>query len=131
MSAFYVVETQKSMERACEDLQAATVANNFGVLHIHDLKAKMNSKGVEFGEECRVFEVCNPHKAARVLAMDMVLNTALPCRISVYTEEGKTKIGMVRPAAMLKMLSENPDIAAVADEVEEITTRIIDTAANE
>jgi uncharacterized protein (DUF302 family) len=31
----------------------------------------------------------------------MTVNLALPCRISVYEEGGKVKIGMVRPTALL------------------------------
>jgi uncharacterized protein (DUF302 family) len=129
MSSYYIVETEKNVDQACEALQAAVVANKFGVLHVHNLKEKMNSKGVEFAEECRVFEVCNPFKAAEVLQVDLALNMALPCRISVYSEKGVTKIGMIRPACMLALLSTNPEIAVAAEEVEAVTTRIIDTAA--
>jgi len=43
--------------------------------------ATLRSKGIDFEEECRVFEVCNPVQAAKVLASDMRLNMALPCRI--------------------------------------------------
>jgi len=48
----------------------------------------------------------------------MELNMALPCRVSVYSEKGKTKIGMIRPAAMLKSLSDSPKLAQIANEVE-------------
>jgi uncharacterized protein (DUF302 family) len=75
-----------------------------------------------------VFEVCNPAQAARVLASDMRMNIALPCRISVYTEKGKTKIGMIKPLDMLSMLSQDPALAQVAKEVEEKTTLMINEA---
>ena len=54
-------------------------------------------KGIAFDEECKVFEVCNPAQAARVLSADMRLNMVLPCRISGFTEKGKTKIGLIKP----------------------------------
>ncbi|MFV1993780.1 MAG: DUF302 domain-containing protein [Acidiferrobacterales bacterium] len=53
---------------------------------------------------------------------------ALPCRISVYEEGGQTKIGMIKPKAMLEFLSDSPVLMKIADEVDEITTRIIDQA---
>jgi len=56
------------------------------------------------------------------------LNLALPCRISVYQEKGKTKIGMVRPTALLALFPEAADLKAVADEVERATRRMIDEA---
>lgn len=130
MASYYIVESAKSVDEACEALKEAVAANKFGVLHVHNLKEKMNSKGVEFAEECRVFEVCNPQKAAQVLEMDLSLNMALPCRISVYSEQGLTKVGMIRPTAMLALLSTRPEITAAAEEVEAITIQIIDTAAH-
>ena len=76
-----------------------------------------------------MFEVCNPQQAAKVLAADMALNMALPCRISVYTQAGKTPIGMIRPEAMLNALSSNPAPADVARQVEDSTVAIIKAAA--
>jgi uncharacterized protein (DUF302 family) len=89
----------------------------------------LRGKGVEFGHECKVFEVCNPRQAGRVLANDLRLNMALPCRVSVYTEEGKTRIGMIRPTPMLGMLSSDPALAAIAREVEQTLVNVIAEAA--
>ena len=125
----YIVETKKTFAKAAEDLDIAVKAHQFGVMHIHDIGNTLRSKGVDFTEQCKVFEVCNPHQAAKVMAADMSMNMALPCRISVYTEKGKTLIGMIRPAAMLGMLSTDPALAAVAAEVEAATIQMIDAAA--
>jgi uncharacterized protein (DUF302 family) len=55
----------------------------------------------------------------------MALNMALPCRISVYTEAGQTRLGMSRPKAMLAGLSADPSLKEVARAVEASTTAII------
>lgn len=125
---YYVVETKKSFEQAAADLNAAVIRHKFGVLYVHDIGATLRSKGVEFAEQCKVFEVCNPLQAAKVMSADMRLNMALPCRISVYTEQGKTMIGMIRPKQMLAGLSQDPALAQVAGEVEEITIKMVDEA---
>lgn len=122
----YLVDTEKSFDQASSDLDAAVKRNGFGVLHVHDLGNTLRSKGIEFTEQCKVFEVCNPKQAARVLSNDMMMNMALPCRISVYTEKGKTRIGMIKPKQMLAMLSEDEELGQIAKEVEATTTRIID-----
>ena len=83
---------------------------------------------MDFTEQCRVFEVCNPLQASRVLGVDMRLNMALPCRISVYTEQGKVWIGMITPANILASLSDDPRLQAVAAEVESATKKMIDAA---
>ncbi|MBT9474867.1 DUF302 domain-containing protein [Polaromonas sp.] len=125
---YYIVETNKSFEQASTDLDAAVKRHEFGVLHIHDLGATLRSKGIAFEEQCRVFEVCNPAQAAKVLSTDMRLNMALPCRISVYTEKGKTKLGLITPVKMLSSLSQDPALLEVAKEVEEKTIQMVDEA---
>ena len=80
--------------------------------------------------DCLVFDVCNPQKAKDVLDMDMSMNLALPCRISVYSENQQTYIGMISPKAMLAMLSDSPELATAASEVESTLQTIINEAAH-
>ena len=125
---YYVVESGKTFAQAAADLEVAVKRQGFGVLHVHDLGNTLRSKGIAFDKECMVFEICHPGQAAKVLATDMRLNMALPCRISVYTEEGKTKLGLIRPAALLTALSKDAGLARIAQEVEEATMRMVDEA---
>lgn len=125
---YYIVDSDKSFDQASVDLEAAVKRHGFGVLHVHDLGATLRSKGMPFIEQCKVFEVCNPAQAAKVLATDMRLNMALPCRISVYTENNKTRIGLIKPAQMLAALSQDPALAKIAAEVEEATIIMVDEA---
>jgi uncharacterized protein (DUF302 family) len=127
---YYIVETEKSFEQAATDLDTAVKAHGFGVLHVHDLGGTLRSKGIEFEEQCKVFEVCNPGQAAKVLSTDMRLNMALPCRISVFTDKGKTQIGLIKPAQMLSSLSDEPALVQVAEEVEAKTIQMVDDAAS-
>ena len=125
---YYIVESNKSFEQAVTDLEAAVKRNEFGVLHIHDLGNTLRSKGIAFAENCKVFEVCNPGQAGKVLSTDIRLNMALPCRISVYTEQGKTRMGMIKPVPMLAALSQDPTLVKVAQEVEARTRKMIEEA---
>ncbi len=125
---YYLVETDKAFDEASADLDVSVKRNGFGVLHVHDLGTTFRTKGVAFDEQCKVFEVCNPQQAAKVLDSDMRLNMALPCRISVFTERGKTRIGLIRPAQMLSALSTDPSLIEVANEVEARTIQMIDEA---
>lgn len=125
---YHIVESSKTFEQAAADLEAAVKNNQFGVLHIHDLGNTLRSKGMDFAEQCKVFEVCNPAQAGKVLATDMRLNMALPCRISVYTEQGKTRIGTIRPVPMLAALSQDASLVQVAQEVEASIRKMMDEA---
>ena len=122
---YYIMETNKSFESVSKELEVAVKNNSFGVLHIHDLGATLRSKGVDFEEECKVFEICNPAQAAKVLSIDLRLNMALPCRISVYTEKGKVKIGYIKPIEMLSALSTDPSLVQIATEVENSMRKMI------
>lgn len=125
---YYVVETRKSFDQASTDLEAAVKRHGFGVLHVHDLGATLRSKGITFDEQCKIFEVCNPVQAAKVLSTDMRLNMALPCRISVFTQHGRTNVGLIKPVQMLAALSQDPALARIAREVEEKTIKMVDEA---
>jgi len=69
------------------------------------------------------------HGRNSVITLDMCLNIALPCRISVFTEKGKTKIGLIRPGQTLSALSQDAALVQVAKEVEEKTIQMIDDAS--
>jgi uncharacterized protein (DUF302 family) len=124
----YIVETEKTVEQAVADLQEAVKKHNFGILHIHNLQETLRKKGVDFPNECQILEICNPQKAKEVLTDDMSMNMALPCRVSVYSERGKTKIGMIRPKALLEALSNSESLMKVAEEVEAIIMEMIKEA---
>jgi len=125
---YYIAETEKDFEQASTDLETSVINLGFGVLHIHNLGDTLRKKGVAFEENCKVFEVCNPIQAAKVLSIDMNLNMALPCRISVFTQRGKTLIGLIKPKEMLSSLSDDPALLKIAEEVEEKTIQMIDEA---
>ena len=127
-SMYYISESGKQFDQAVNDLEVAVKKHGFGVLHIHDLGSTLRGKGVDFKEECKIFEVCNPKQAAKVLSADMRLNMALPCRISVYTEDATTKIGLIKPEKMLSALSQNELLVETANEVEVKTIQMIDEA---
>jgi uncharacterized protein (DUF302 family) len=102
------VTTEKTIEAAAASLELAVQANQFGVMHVHDLKQTMQKKGIEFAQDCLVFEVCNPLQAKKVLEANMSVSTALPCRISIYRENGKTTLATLKPSTLLAMFQTPP-----------------------
>lgn len=122
------LSTNKTVSEAAAALQAAVQANHFGVMQVHNLKETMNKKGVSFAHECLIFEVCQPQQAKKVLDENMSVSTALPCRISVYEEGGKTILATLKPTTLLAMFN-TPQLAAVAQEVEDTMVIIMKEAA--
>ena len=124
----YRKETRKSVDQVFADIEKACKANGFGVLHHYDFKRTLAGKGFPLANECRVMEICNPAQASAVLSVDMALNMALPCRISIYEDGGKTIVGMIQPTAVLKLVSDDPRIEPAARQVEATMERIIEAS---
>ena len=124
----FKLSTDKSLSEAAAALQAAVQANRFGVMQVHNLKETMAKKGVDFGRECLIFEVCQPQQAKKVLEENMSISTMLPCRISLYEEDGKTILASLKPTALLAMFNV-PQLQGVAHDVEESIIKIMNETA--
>lgn len=124
----HVVESKKTVSQVMADLETAVSRHKFGILGQHNLQETLAKKGVEFARECLIVEVCNPHQAKKVLEANLEISTALPCRISVYEEEGKTKLATIKPTAMIALYP-NPELTGVAREVEAVLEAIMAEAA--
>jgi uncharacterized protein (DUF302 family) len=121
--------TDKTVNEAAAALQTAVQANHFGVMQVHNLKETMTKKGVAFAHECLIFEVCQPQQAKKVLDQNMGVSTALPCRISIYEEGGKTILATLKPTTLLAMFN-TPQLEGVAQEVEATIAKIMKEAAS-
>lgn len=121
--------TDKSVSEAAAALEVAVPAHHFGIMQVHNLKETMEKKGVEFARECLIFEVCQPQQAKKVLDENMSVSTALPCRISIYEEGGKTMLATLKPTTLLAMFN-TPQLAQVAQEVEATIIAIMEDAAS-
>ena len=121
--------TDKTVSDAAIALHASVQANHFGVMQVHNLKETMAKKGVEFAHECLIFEVCQPQQAKTVLDRNMSVSTALPCRISIYEEGGKTMLATLKPTTLLALFN-TPQLQGVAQEVETTIVKIMKEAAS-
>ena len=124
----YRVHARKSLPEVARALEAAAQKHKFGILGVHDLKERMKEKGVEFERECQIFEVCNPQQAKKVLEKNAEISTALPCRISVYSDGDGVTLATLRPTVLLEMF-QTPGLKPVAEEVEKTILAMMEEAA--
>ena len=124
----FKMETSKQFEQVCQDLEKAVVNNKFGVMAIHNLNETMKKKGVEFNRLCRIFEVCNPHQAKKVLERNMDLSSFLPCRVSVFMEGDKVILATLKPTDIVSMFN-LPELKKTAQEVEDAVIQIMKNAS--
>ncbi|UOQ48218.1 DUF302 domain-containing protein [Gracilibacillus caseinilyticus] len=113
----YTVETNNNIQITISSLKETLKEEKFGVLWEFDIKGKLQEKGLDFNKEYMVLEVCNPHEAQRILSENQMVGYFLPCKIVVYDDQGKTKIGMPRPTALVSMV-DDPKIKELAEDIE-------------
>ena len=125
----YSVNTSKTLDQLRDDLPKACAARKFGVLSVINLKEKMKEKGVDYGGECLIFEVCNPQKAKQTLEANPEISTALPCRISAYkAADGTMRLSTIRPSKLIDLFG-TAELKQLAGEVEDSITAIMNDAA--
>jgi len=125
----FSLPTGNTVSETAVALQKAVEAHHFGVMHVHNLQETLAKKGMQFAHECLIFDVCQPQQAKMVLEQNMSVSTALPCRISIYEEGGKTILATLRPTVLLAMFN-TPQLAAIAQEVEDTIITIMTEAAS-
>lgn len=124
----YSKHSSRSSAEIEKRLREAAARHRFGILHVHDLRQTLQSKGVELGSECRVYDVCNPQAASKALRAEMKVSTVLPCRISVFSENQGCTIATVRPTSLLEATGLD-GVASLADEIEREVLAIVNEAA--
>ncbi len=128
MELLYIKTANGTIDEISERLEAAIQAHKFGVISIVDMNAKLKSKGVPFEPRCLIYEVCNPHRAKEVLESKLEISVALPCRISLYEENGEIKLATLRPTQVLGMFGD-AELLPVAESVEADIISMMDDAA--
>jgi len=119
----YTSASNKSVEEVSLAIQETVKEFKFGVLHIHNIKETLISKGKNFEKECLVLDICNPNYAKEMLDYDMELSMILPCKISIYQDGNTTKISMLKISELIPILNKN--LKEKADEIEKILLEII------
>lgn len=120
----YIEKSSKNVQEIVDEIKNIASNYKFGVLHVHNVKETLNSKGIDFKNECQILDVCNPNIANQFLNEDMSLASIMPCKISVYTENGQTVIAM---NSLVQLVDDiNPDLVEIAQEAQASLFEIID-----
>lgn len=122
MSFNYTVKTQKSIEQAITDLTSLLAEIKFGVLGTLDFKNIFQKKGIEFQNEYKLLEVCNPPAAKQVLESNPDVGLLLPCTIAVYKKNDENYISLAKPTSLLAITSDQK----LQELGQEIETKLID-----
>ena len=119
--------TNKTFEQALESIKKELKERKFGVLWELNFKDKMVEHNIDFPNNFKILEVCNPQKANEVLSKHLDAGYFLPCKMVVYENDGKVFIGTAKPEMLINMMGYD-DLGDIAKEVERILIESIDAA---
>ena len=125
MSFSYTVKTQKAMDDAVEEITSNLTKIKFGVLGTLDFKEIFAKKGIDFLNEYKLLEVCNPVAAKQALDSDPNIGLMLPCTIAIYEKNDENYISLARPTVLLSV-AQNTGLEAMGKEIESKLIKVID-----
>jgi len=91
----YTVTTSTDIETVKQELEAKAKDVGFGLLNTYAFKRILSDKGFPIKKDITVFELCNPEGAQQALTYLSEISVYLPCRISVYQENGATALSTI------------------------------------
>ena len=111
---------------AVNQVTEALKTEGFGVLTEIDVKATLKKKiDVDF-KRYVILGACNPELAHQALSGEPILGVLLPCNVVVMDRDGGGVIvAGFKPTAGFSLV-DNPEVAPIAEQVEEKMRRVLD-----
>ena len=108
----YKITTDKALEIVKEELANHSKESGFGVLNTYEFKKILAGKGFPIDKDITVYELCNPNAAQEALKSMPEISVYLPCRISVYEENGKTVLATIDIRDIMESVDVDADFKA-------------------
>ena len=110
----------EAIKRVAEEL----AKEGFGVLTEIDVKATLKKKLDIDVAPYRILGACNPQFAHKAMELEPQIGALLPCNVVVRVENGKTRVEIMDPQAVLQLV-ERPEIEGIATEVRTRLERVL------
>ncbi len=123
------VTSKHSFDEIGKRLETVAKKYKYGVVGTHALSEALKKKKFDIGKRLTIYEVCSAGKAAEILKTDIIFATALPCRVAVWEEGGKTVIAMLTPSQLASLMKLSPAAQKVVDKATKEITAIINETA--
>ena len=91
----YAIRTEKDINIVKSELEDKAKKAGFGVLNVYEFQNILENKGFPITRDITVFELCNPAGAQKALSEMAAVSIYLPCRLSVYEENGVTILATI------------------------------------
>jgi cytochrome c oxidase cbb3-type subunit 3 len=99
----YRLESDKPFDTVVANIEKQVPENKFRVLAVHDVQETLAEKGFT-REPLKIIEVCNSGFANTALSKSINVALFMPCKFTVYPENGKTVVNLARPSMIAQMM---------------------------
>ena len=107
-------------------VKEALKAEGFGVLTEIDVAGTLRAKIDKDFRPYRILGACNPNLAYQALRQEAHIGVMLPCNVIVQRyDNGEVEVSSIDPATAMQTIG-NPGLTAVAGQVREALTRVIE-----
>jgi len=91
----YKVQTKHSIGEIKKQLESKVKEVGFALLNTYEFKKILKDKGFPIEKDITVYELCNPEGAHQALNQIAEISVYLPCRLSLYEEDGLATIATI------------------------------------
>ena len=113
----YKVKTHHDIADIKSKLEAKAKEVGFGVLGSYEFKKILEKKGFPIERDIVVYELCNPGGAQQALATIPEISVYLPCRLSIYREDGLTVLSTIGFEDILQSVNVDDEFRAHMNEI--------------
>ena len=123
----YTITTKETIANIKKDMVSYAKEQGFGVLKEYHFKEILEEKGSPIKKDIKVFEVCNPPAAQTILDIHPEVSVFLPCRISLYEENGFVTLSTIGIDNIIDNFELDADIKVYMNSVFEKVKDIINS----
>lgn len=121
------VFTEKTVAETIHSLEESLAARGFAVLwHLH-VNQKLAEKGFSLAPDVHILEVCSAPRAQAAIETNLAVTGLLPCKITVASQPGATRVAFPRPTMLMQVL-DDARLQPLAEEVEGVLAAAVSAA---
>ena len=113
----YKTETTYPLKTVKAQLEEKAKQLGFGILGSYEFKKLLKERGFEITRDVTVYELCNPAAAHKALSTLPEISVYLPCKLSLYTQNGVTVLATIGIEDMLNAVDVDDALKAHLQEI--------------
>lgn len=120
----YRLESNKPFDTVVANIESRVSENKFRVLAVHDVQQTLKEKGID-RDPLKIVEICNASFANEALSKSINVALFMPCKYTIYPENGKTVVNLGRPSMIAQMMPDS-GLEDLAGQVEKQLIKIME-----